>query len=1000
MSTWTQNAARLAGQWVVIVRIEGLGPWLSDADLAAADGDGRYRWTVRVPGYGAAHPAAVWIPSLSQLPDTAGEAFDPDEGGAVQLESTRLAITDTGDHLTALLATDRPPVTGLGAALAATPGSAQTIAVGSSTGLSGQVIYVAGESMRVESVLSSTSIKVTRGYAGSRVLAHDAGAPVYLSPPFFEGRRLEVHLAPLDAADAGEETRIGEYRIDSVEWDRSQREWQIQATGQLRALKREIARNPRVVTVQRVYEGAEEGEGGIFLVTPPREPLTTLRHWPGDELAFLRNGSEIMSITFQGVLTTWLLTGRRGVGWTQVEGLSEGADLAQVFVADPLAGSFRYSPGPTPSTSRTSGTWTITSQWLDLLLILLLSSATEDDGLELTNYVAARGNYSSLPPGYGAGQLASEVDWDTVDDVRQRTLDLELPAFAFGDEPISFGDLVVEHLLRPIGAYLTYAGGQVRVILPRVPLGTAAIQIGPTDILTRSVGRGLLEPRVDVQRGRSGAASSIVYALGPQGRKVTVNAPHVRNGIGQRGEYGDTKPTPLAVPGANPDDTGRWESWGQAALARSSRARMEIAAEVALGPGLSLEPGGVVGVTCAGLPNPAAVVRGWDAVNVQVLQATPVLEVDRSTRAVAAHVAMRGIGYGAGVKVGAVAPAAKVASVVGTVAVTEVNRYTSEDAAGELPTTDPEAFTAGDVVRLVDASGAETTPSATETVAAVLAGGYAASFDGVDDAVTYGLQGLADGASQMTLSFWLYLPSSVDAGVVFAEGVRSLNGFHVETTAGGNLKLILPTGGVATSDQTVAGAVTAGAWHHWAIVFDAGTTVFYRDTTVITQGTGDGVLASSVTAAATNPLRINDAGGGSLSLAGQIADAAIWVGFAATAGEVAEIYGGGFPPDLEALATVGAPTWWAPLDNSWAPQVGSGTPSVASAPAFVEAGLRPWGLELSGDFGGDLSAGTVIEYAGHDDVTADQRSRVAFYADAATNTVGTGAVAPWTYGEP
>lgn len=213
------------------------------------------------------------------------------------------------------------------------------------------------------------------------------------------------------------------------------------------------------------------------------------------------------------------------------------------------------------------------------------------------------------------------------------------------------------------------------------------------------------------------------------------------------------------------------------------------------------------------------------------------------------------------------------------------------------------------------------------------------SFDGTNDYVSYGSVGIADGAAKLTVSFWLYWVSA-DAGVAFAEGVRSTNGWHCEITAGGNLQFIVPTGGIGTYAQTVATAVTTGAWHHWAIVYDAGTVVFYRDGAVVSLGTSGGTLPAVVGNATTNPLRINDGSGGSLSLYGQLAELAVWPGTAATLAQVGEIYGSALhPPNLADLATMPVPSFWAPLDGTWDPLIGSAVGSASGGPTFVSSSL-------------------------------------------------------------
>lgn len=190
-----------------------------------------------------------------------------------------------------------------------------------------------------------------------------------------------------------------------------------------------------------------------------------------------------------GVISTAALTFRRDVlRKGQRVSLQAGQLATQVFLA---RSDFRYSPGPTPSTIRSSGTWVRSSHWIDLLLIMLTSSNEPADGLELANYVSARGNYSSLPPGYGVGLLAAQIDWDAFAAVKQRTLDYLFPNFSLGaGDAVPFGELVDEQFLKPMGAYLS-TSGVARVVLPRIPLlESASLTIGSADILAKPIGPG------------------------------------------------------------------------------------------------------------------------------------------------------------------------------------------------------------------------------------------------------------------------------------------------------------------------------------------------------------------------------------------------------------------------------------------------------------------------------------------------------------------------------
>lgn len=81
MTSWAANLSRSDRQWTVFLMIEGVGPGLSAAQLAAAGGDGRYRFCSFAPAYASAQPAGLWQPLLTEFPQILAERVDP-VGGA------------------------------------------------------------------------------------------------------------------------------------------------------------------------------------------------------------------------------------------------------------------------------------------------------------------------------------------------------------------------------------------------------------------------------------------------------------------------------------------------------------------------------------------------------------------------------------------------------------------------------------------------------------------------------------------------------------------------------------------------------------------------------------------------------------------------------------------------------------------------------------------------------------------------------------------------------
>lgn len=685
--------------WALVARIEGVG-----------DTVGQWAFCTGAPTYAN----SAFRPWLVEAPAILSERVDL-AGGVPEAGSCALQILDYQDGLTSLLRTDADAYT---AVVEPVDSTETSIEVGRTTGLLDQIVWCGLEAMLVTATASSpTRITVTRGVLGTTALPHDDRDPLHLYPPSLEGRRFTVHLVPLDATSSVEERLVGTYLIDSVSWSSDMNVWTIQGRSQQRYLDRQAPVQPRTAQLIGSIGGRR------FRTTP-----NALRALWGDGLIHLFADDEVfqaydptpamLATLPQG--STLPVSGdfesrQRALGGTKQATLEAGASIRQVFMA---GRDLRYSPGPSPSTSRSSGTWTAATHWLDLMLILLLSSADEADGLELANRRTtgsdwSRSNFASLPPGYGAGIPYDLIDWDAWEEARQRTIGWRLPQFIYGAEVRSFAELLQQEFLAPLGAYLSFEEGLLRLVLSRVPTSseTAAeyLQIGADQVLREGgSGGGAYVPAVSLERSQVDAVAAVRYELGPQRVPVTARAADYGRAYGQRGHYGATEATAVVrVSGADPLDSDWWASRAVSRLFRHHRPPIIVQLEADASVWTNAVPGAYAAVTLPELPDLQTGARGWTAALCEVTEREVRADVGRSTsgteRGLHCRLTLRR--YGQALRLARICPSAIITSVSSAVATVRANRYTKTNAVSALPLTDVAGFSVGDKVQLVDRDG-------------------------------------------------------------------------------------------------------------------------------------------------------------------------------------------------------------------------------------------------------------------------------------------------------
>jgi len=722
--TFADAVARTGGRWVVIVTIAGDG----NQDTA----DGQYRYCTDVPAYAAGDKLyRPWI-AEDGLPDVLSEAVDR-LGGIPEAGSVTLTILDgidgpDKDVLTSTWRTRRAPATYLIAELTA---GATTVDVEDGTLLPTApfLVYIGAECMRCTNVTTDT-MTLERAALDSDAYPHHSGDAVYLSPPTMFGRTLRVKLVPHDGDDADEETTIGTFYLDRKGLTEDLCAYRLEGRTTMGVLGKRIGTDRLALQfVQTLTSGRIQ----LGTVGPPPRRLATLDGqiaamdpWGEDEALFLIN-DEVVRLDVASPFTP-LVLGRAQLG-TQVikRDFENGDPVSIVLSADPdqTACAFRYSPGPSPSEDRGSGTWTKTGHWVDIALCILTSSHHEDDGLELLNYVAANGNYSSLPVGWGLGFPASRIDWGSFLEVRQATPDWRFPNF-FLSSSARASELLTQHFLRPLAAYFTTDNGNLGIRLPRIPLTGQTLPAWDLSVLQTTEDEAgdeivdLGSPRENLE---AAVGVVVLKSVGPSGEPIE----HVYRGsdflslYDQSGHYTEPESTiEIDLPSVRSSQAGIEAFLESVAFRRLFRGRfppIDFEASTDLAQNAQV-PGDLVAVTHPDLPELELGTRGWTSVVCELLsRALVTAPADEQGGDLGIRWALTS--FGPGLRAGRIAPAAHVASVASNTATCTANRYTESDAVGTLPATDAAAFAEDDVLKLVDVSGAELASGATQVVTGI-----------------------------------------------------------------------------------------------------------------------------------------------------------------------------------------------------------------------------------------------------------------------------------------
>lgn len=694
--------------WTVFATIEGIGETGEIGEY-----DQLYRFCSTVPHF--AEGSGLWLPWLAEWPEILAEGAPREDGGVVEAGELTLAIVDIEDRLTALFATEADPTTYLTDAV---PIGAYPVIVEDASNISvGDILYIGSECLFVEAK-TGNELNCARACLDTGFVGHDIGAPVHVNRiPYLLSRRIRLYLAPADSCDGSEAVEIGQYRIDQLELDETLGKYLVRGPSSIIFAAALCNRKAPVR-----FDVTQAWDNGKVSVRPKQvdQEYPSIPFWdPTEKQAYVRLGEEIAIAENISASDTWPIFQivDRAVSGSQFdEGWQEIKSLEVAYGALPQStGSgarptfFRYAEGPTPASVR-NGTWIPSAHWIDIILNLLTSSAATEDDLELANRVAAYGAWDCLPPGLGIGQRAAFVDFGSALSIKYRTPDYAFPNFVLPREPVTFGELITEEFLRPIGAYLITTGGQARIVMPRIPIPSdTSFTIGHSNIVSEKVGERLYGMGISVRQDMSELVSSLVYKFGrgDNAPTLTINDSDFDRTYGSEGHReSEARRRSILVPSVRPDADGgvEWIKYrGMSTLMRKRWPARTISYKTSGLSRWAADVGDVGELTHAQVPDPSTGTRGVTDLQVELRSKTVHVQPGNVSIDHVVRAERKG-------RYGLIAPSALIVSVAADgssrIITVEQNYYTEPEAdiAG-LPVTDASAFTVGDSLELHNRAG-------------------------------------------------------------------------------------------------------------------------------------------------------------------------------------------------------------------------------------------------------------------------------------------------------
>jgi hypothetical protein len=594
--------------------------------------------------------------------------------------------------MTSKLRDDAPIVARLSGAI-----NSSTTSITLDTALPGgtTLIYVGNEAMHVTA--GSNPYTVTRAVLGTVARSHLDTAKVFTDVPYIRSRRMRLYYGNADGASAGaDESEIGEsWFLDTADVQRGLLAWTIRGRSQDKFLERRICsvydRIPRDIGDGVIGRGILaydiDDQDGSFESTGQNFFSGLPDIWP-DKYRFILLEDEVVSgrvnqgrfqhPSLRGVAGTARAEHAAQTPWVEV--LVADADIEHYdsnVSANVQVGSFRYQDS-SPTNSRSTGTWKVSDHPIVIILCMLLSSASADDGLELTNTIGDY-NFSSLPVGFGIGIPGDQIDIDSFLDIWRRHPEWRSPNTTVGPQklftneqhgsgigvmPTAVSELTFaewfEREFGWTGIILQLVLGKWTAYLPRIPMvNDTTTAVGDDQILTEKQGDGSFRPAISQRKEMEYLVSRVTFRFkGEDGREqsITYRDEDFANVLGQRGFYQvEERGIDILAPGVRGDPTNPLlRARALTLLLRYYRPVWEVEADTALDL-FNIAPGTLIALTHRLLVKDGA--RGWTNEPVIAWNKNAVLRPGKSA------VEWKFIAYGLRGTFGRISPAARIVSV-------------------------------------------------------------------------------------------------------------------------------------------------------------------------------------------------------------------------------------------------------------------------------------------------------------------------------------------------
>lgn len=688
MSTWNSYLSGTSTELAVWLTIEGVGPALSTAQLVSASLDDRYRFCIEPPVFASSEPAGLWKPLIEAPPTITSERISKN-GGFVELGGVSFTLLDEDDVISSLLNPDSIPIT----RLSVKGDNGLAIEVVNTAQISNnQVLFIGNEAVTTEGAAIGNYIPCRRGTLGTKFTIHDEGAPVYAYSPYLRDREVRVYVGPLNATSSAESQLVGIYRLTGLTLDDTTALFTFSARSHLFGVEASTPFAPRSLKIANLGSVADKQPGRVAF--DKTNDLVFFNHWnssAGEPALFAQMGKEVVAATFFDSGTLSLNVSQRGVAKTELVSPKIGDSVRQVYVANEFGSSFRYSPGPNASTSRSSGTWIQTTHPLEILLCILMSKTNEGS---LNNFQGGRNNYGSLPAGAGLGVDWFNIDLESFENVIRRTRSIRMPNLVYGGKEEKFNSWANKNILEPLNCSIILRNGKLYCHRPRPPISEEEVfTIDNENILIQgSEEQGYL-PEVSLKRNFLSNVNALKMNLGSAGDRYEVSVRATR-----AGPSGEEKT--IDVAGAEAVDAFSWEYEAASRIRALFKPKTE--ASVLLDPEVwSVDLGDYVRFRLSGAPNFSG------SRDIDCLAQMTERQIELSVEDGLVVNATLTLYQGNNLVSKRISPALEVVSVESPnyTCVVEANRFTATSSLAGYPTNDLAPFAVNDTLQLRNASG-------------------------------------------------------------------------------------------------------------------------------------------------------------------------------------------------------------------------------------------------------------------------------------------------------